>query len=138
MREVDINYLAVLTAAIIGMIIGAIWYSPMLFGKAWSKEMGWKPEEMKEKQKGAMKGYMMGFIGSLLMYYVLSHFIDFAKADTFSLGTQAGFWAWLGFIATISFGSMAWEGKSWKLWAINNGYQLVCLIIGGGILAVWA
>ena len=32
-----INYIAVLVSAVIGMAIGALWYSPLLFGKIWMK-----------------------------------------------------------------------------------------------------
>lgn len=50
MPEVNINYLAVLIAAIVSMIVGGLWYSPILFGKMWTKAMGWNEETMKEKK----------------------------------------------------------------------------------------
>jgi hypothetical protein len=34
-------------------------------------------------------------------------------------------------------GNVIWEGKSWKLWLINNGYNLVFLMISGIILTLW-
>jgi hypothetical protein len=35
MTQIDINYVAVFVAALASMIIGAAWYSPILFGKEW-------------------------------------------------------------------------------------------------------
>ena len=46
--EIPINYLAVLAAAVSNMVLGFLWYGP-LFGKTWSKLMGWgemTPEKM--------------------------------------------------------------------------------------------
>lgn len=37
-----------------------------------------------------------------------------------------------------SYGVVLWEGKSWKLWFLNNAYHLVVLTVMGVILALWA
>ncbi len=143
LSAVPINYLAVLGAAVAAMVIGFLWYGP-LFGKAWSKLMGWgdmTPEKMKEMQKKAMPGYFVSFIGSLVMAYVLAHALVFAStylnASGTSAGLMAGFWNWLGFIVPVTLGTMLWEGKSWKLWLINASYYLVLLLAMGAILASW-
>ena len=143
MYEVAVNYWAVLGAAISSMILGFIWYGP-LFGKQWADMMGFKfdsPEAMKEMKKKAMPGYIAGFIGALIMSFVLTHSIAFASAYTevegVSAGLMAGFWSWLGFIAPVSIGVVFWESKPWKLWFINAGYWLLLLLVMGVILAVW-
>ncbi len=40
-----VNYLAVLVAAIVGMVVGFIWYSPKVFGKMWMKLSGVNPKD---------------------------------------------------------------------------------------------
>lgn len=50
---------------------------------------------------------------------------------------QAGFWAWLGFVATIMLGMTLWEGKPFRLYLLNAGYQLLNLLVMGAILAAW-
>ena len=52
--EVEINWLAVLLAALANMVIGAVWYMPQLFGKEWQKIVGLKDKDMKA---GAPVGY---------------------------------------------------------------------------------
>jgi hypothetical protein len=52
-------------------------------------------------------------------------------------GLMCGFWNWLGFIAPVTLGTVLWEGKPWKLWALTNGYYLFSLLIMGVILAFW-
>ena len=39
-----LNLLAILVAAIATMIVGFLWYSPLLFAKPWMREMGCDPE----------------------------------------------------------------------------------------------
>lgn len=144
MVQVYINYLAVVVAAIANMILGFLWYGP-LFGKTWTQLMGWTPEQM-EAGKQAMKSqmwktYSIQFVGSLVMAYVLAHSLTFASAYLgvygISAGLMAGFWSWLGFVAPVTLGSVLWEGKSWKLWFLMNGYYVVALMVMGSILAVW-
>ena len=131
-------------AAIANMALGFAWYGPV-FGKQWVTMMGWSKEEMekgKEKmQKEGWKTYLLAFISSLLMAYVLHHSIVFASSYFLIYGLNAGlmsgFWSWLGFIVPVTLSTVLWEGRSWKLWALNSGYYLVALLIMGMILALW-
>ena len=134
---VDINYLAVLVAAIAAMAIGFLWYGP-LFGKEWKKLMGFTDKSMKEMKMTPMQAMIGGFITTLIMSYILAHFIDYAQSATFMDGAVAGTWIWLGFIATVQLGIVLWEGKPVKLYVINTLHYLVALIVMGGILAIWA
>ena len=141
MPVVPINYLAVFAAAVSSMILGFVWYGP-LFGKPWMALMGMTPQKMEEaKARGMGKSYATMFVGSLVMSFVLAHSLEFASTylhvSGVSAGLMAGFWSWLGFIAPVTLGSVLWEGKSWKLWFLNNGYYAVLLPLMGVILAVW-
>ncbi|MBS3080042.1 DUF1761 domain-containing protein [Candidatus Pacearchaeota archaeon] len=135
--EVSINYLAVLVAAIISMILGALWYSPLLFGNAWMKSAGLTKEFMEKHKKGMSWRYLFAFLGSLLMAYVLAHFVDYTGSTTFLLGMTNGFWIWLGFFVPVLLGSILWEGKKLVFYFINITYHFISLLIMGGILAVW-
>ncbi len=41
------------------------------------------------------------------------------------------------FVATVTLGSVLYEKRSFSLYALNNGYQLVSLVVMGAVLAVW-
>lgn len=136
--EVTINYLAVIVAAIASMVIGMAWYSPMLFGKQWMELIGISVKDMEAaKKKGMSKTYALAFVSSLVMAYVLAHFVDYAMASSLADGAMAGFWVWLGFVATVSLSSVLWDCKPWKLYFINVGYHLVQLVVMGEILTLW-
>lgn len=138
---VPINYLAVLASALLSMVVGSIWFGP-LFGKPWMKLMGFGKEGMKNmKPNDMMKLYGIQLIGSLFMAFVLAHSLIFAKTylgeTGVSAGLQTGFWNWAGFVAPVTLGSVLWEGKSWKLWLLNNGYYLFLLLCMGVLLSLW-
>lgn len=135
----NVNYLAVLIAAVINMAIGAFWYSPAGFGKQWSTLMGWTdPAKMADMKKGAGKSYAWMFVASLVMMYVLANIVRLSGAATVTDGAMAGFWVWLGFVATTQVGIILWDMKPAKLFAINTLYSLVTLVINGAVLAMWA
>ena len=52
--QFQVNYLAVLVSAIAMIVLGFIWYGP-LFGKIWTKEMGWTKADMEEAKKKARR-----------------------------------------------------------------------------------
>ena len=136
--NVDINYLAVLISAVVSMIIGSLWYSPLLFGNAWMKAGGMTVKDMdKAKKKGMGKLYFAMFIGALVTAYVLAHFVQYVGASGFFDGMEAGCWLWLGFIVPVLLGSVLWESKPIKYYLINVLYWLVNLTVVGGILAAW-
>lgn len=135
---VVVNNVAVLVAAIVAMVIGGIWHSPMVFGNLWMKLSGLTAKSMDAaKKKGMAKLYIYQFIAILVAAYVLAYFVKYAGAATASDGALVGFWAWLGFVATTTVGSTIWEGKSFKLWLLNNGHNLLTYAVMGAILAVW-
>ena len=136
--QASINYLAVLAAAVVSIILGFLWYGP-LFGKQWMQLMGITNKQMKEAgQKGMSKTYSIMVVSTLLTSYILAHFVDYMQASSMIDGIMLGFWIWLGFIATVQIGSVLWEQKPVKLYFINTLHTLVNLAVMGAILAVWA
>lgn len=140
---VDVNYLAVFGAGLLSIVIGSLWYGP-LFGDLWIKEMGWSKSEIekgKADKNSMMKSYGIQAAGSLLMAFVLSHALVFASTylgtSGVAVGVSTGFWNWLGFVVPVTLSSVLWEGKSWRLWFLNQGYNLITLCAMGVLLALW-
>ena len=135
--EPMINYVAVVVAAISQMVIGSFWYGPV-FGKTWMQLSGFTKKSMEEaKKKGMTQLYVFAFIGSLVMSFVLAHFVDYMEVTTVAGAARLAFWLWLGFIATVMLGSVLWEQKSWKLYAIGVVYQYLALFVMAIILTLW-
>ncbi len=115
-------------------MLGGLWYSPVLFGRAWMQEMSFTDESLKAKGN---VGLIMGvsFLLELVMAFNLSAFIG-AKASV-GFGAFAGAAAGFGWVA-LSFGvTFLFERKSLRLFFINAGYHGVAFTLMGAILGVW-
>jgi hypothetical protein len=135
--DFQINYPAIVAAAVINMVIGTLWFGP-LFGKAWMKMVGFTKEDMqKAKGAGMAKTYIAALAGALVMAYVLAHFVQVGGPATASTGAMIGFWAWLGFVATTVLGPVLWEKKSVNWYLLTVSYYLVILVVNGALLAAW-
>jgi len=135
-----VNLLAVLVAATSTMIVGFLWYSPILFAKPWMREMGYDPEDkarIKEMQKSAGPAYAGSFVASLISAFVLALFFHWLRVSGIHYGLITSFHVWLGFVATVQFTDALFQKKSMKLFAINTGFQLLCFLAMGAILASW-
>jgi uncharacterized protein DUF1761 len=136
----NLNLLAVLVAAISTMVVGFVWYSPILFAKPWMREMGYDPNDksrVQEMQKSAGPAYLGSFVASLVSAFVLALFLHQMRAQSLELGLLVGSHVWLGFVATVQLTGVLFMKQSMKLFAINTGYQLVCYLVMGAILGVW-
>lgn len=138
MEDISINYTAVLVAVIANFIFGFIWYTP-LFGKAWATEMGMDPDAKPSGGEMA-KGMIIMVIGNFFLAYVLAHNLavwDYAMGDgseQMMLAISSAFFTWLGFFLPVDLGTITWERKSFKLFAINTSYHLLTLVIVALIL----
>ena len=145
----EINYLAVLVAAIASMVLGFIWYGP-LFGKLWMdylKKQVPDPAEQEAMKKGMAGLYIQQFIASLILAYVFAHVLwafsiampvsDDVMSELFMAGAQGGFWMWVGFVLPIKWGDKLWGGKKFQVLSVELGYHLVTLMIMGIILSFW-
>ncbi len=135
-----INFWAVFVSAIATMVIGFLWYSPILFATPWMRLMGFDPNDktkLAEMRKGAGKIYGLSFVASLVSAVVLAKIIDIATVVTIPYGMKIGFAVWLGFVTTVQLTGALFGKQPTKLYLINTGYQLICYVVMGAILAVW-
>jgi hypothetical protein len=76
-------------------------------------------------------------VGDAILAFVLDHIIIWSNATGFGWGVVIGVIVWIGFFAATSLPQNLYEGRPFKLFAINSGYWLVGLVIVGGLLASW-
>lgn len=133
-----INFWPILVATIVSFGIGALWYSPILFGKEWMTLSKIKESDWDEaKAKGPWKAYVVQFIAIFVTYAILGFLVSATNAATATDGAFLGFLVWLGFVATDAAGALMWEKKPMKLVLINIVATLLTLVIGGAILGAW-
>ncbi len=132
----EINFWSVLVAAIVSFGIGALWYSPILFGKEWMSLMKISDSNMNDP-KDMWKSYLLHFIGTIISFCILAFIISMSRAVSASDGAFLGFIAWLGFAVPISISNLLWRRDPMKLVLIDTIHVLVGLVIGGAIIGAW-
>jgi Protein of unknown function (DUF1761) len=137
MFDVHVNFLAVFVAALATFALGALWYSPALFGKAWVRANGYTPEQLASLRKHAGRAYGVSFVCYLIMGTVLSTLFSFTGASGAARGATLGALIWLGFVLTVGLTGQVFSGRTRAAFAIDAAYQLAYLALMGVILGVW-
>lgn len=133
-ESMSFNYLAILTATVSTFMLGGLWYSPVLFGRAWMREMGFTEESLKAKgDVGRIMG--VSFVLELIMAFNLAAFIG-PKASL-GFGVFAGAAAGFGWVALALGVTYLFERKPLRLFLINAGYHGVAFTLMGAILGIW-
>lgn len=131
--DTQLNIWAVLVAALSTFLIGGLWYSPAVFGKAWMRENGFTEEGMKDSNM--VKIFGLSFF--LLVIAAVNLAMFMGPEDNPQMGALWGFLAGFGWVATFVGTHYLFERKSFKLFLINAGYSVVALTIMGVIIAAW-
>jgi hypothetical protein len=131
--QMEINYWAILVAALSMFMIGGLWYSPAVFGKAWMRENGFTEEDA--KKSNMVKTFSLAFFLALIASINLAMFMG--PEDKPEMGALWGFLAGFGWVATFLGTYYLFERRSMKLFLINAGYGIVALTVMGAILAAW-
>ncbi|HZY81425.1 MAG TPA: DUF1761 domain-containing protein [Cyclobacteriaceae bacterium] len=128
-----VNWLAVIVAALSTFLIGGLWYSPAVFGKAWMKENGFTEESM--RGGNMVKIFGLAFVLGLVSAINLAMFLS--QETNVAMGAFWGFLAGFGWVATFVGTHYLFERRSFKLFIINAGYSVVALTVMGVILVAW-
>jgi hypothetical protein len=129
----EINWLAALAAAVSSFVVGGLWYSPALFGKAWQREAGVTDEQIKTGNPARIYGSAL--VLSIIAAVVFAMFLG-PKPDV-GFATSAGFAAGLCWVAASLGINYLFERKSLALFLINGGYHTVQFTVIGLVLGLW-
>ena len=129
----EINYFAVAAGALATFVVGGLWYSPVLFGKAWQRETGLSDEQL--PRGNMLRIFGIAFVLSLVAAFVFALFLG--PRPSMPLGLGAGFSAGLCWVAS-SFGiNYLFARRSLRLFLIDGGYHTLQFTLIGVILALW-
>jgi hypothetical protein len=129
-----LNWFAVVAAALSTFLLGGLWYSRALFGRAWMTVNGLSEQDL--RQRNLPKIFGLAFVFSLLMSANLAMFLADAKTTT-AWGATAGLLAGFGWVALAITMIALFERKSWTYILINAGYMTTAFLLMGTILGAW-
>ncbi len=128
----QVKLLAVLLCGVASMLLGALWYSPLLFARRWQAGAGLSDEALASGNMALIYG--LAFLLSLIAAYVFGMFLgpDMPLAACVGAGAAAGI-CWVA----ASFGiSYLFERRSVAHWLINGGYHAIQFTLFGLILGL--
>ena len=135
--NVEVNWLAIVLAAVSTMVVGSTWYTPKVFGNTWIKLA---QVDMKAAKSRSWIPLTIAMLGALVTAYILAHFAFLAHSyfnNTFFVDTMSvAFWGWLGFTALRMLMHDAFEGRPTKLTIINVAHEFVTLMVMAAIIGV--
>lgn len=139
--SVEVNYLAVVLAALSSMVVGSLWYMPSTFGKAWMKMTGVTMDKNKGMTaKTAIWIYGSVFVASLVTAYVLAHVTFLAHRffgnSLLQDALSAAFWLWLGLTAARLYVHDTFEERRKKLTLLNAAHELVTVLVMAVIIGL--
>lgn len=135
MSASGVNYWAVLVGAAAYFLLGAVWYSKGLFGKAWMQGIGKTADQL----KAAFSPWKLvwTFIGSLLAAYGQARIMSWIPGAALPTGIMVGVLTGVCFIlAPMSINDMM-EGRPCRLTTVNILYHMFGFVLMGIIIGAW-
>ena len=129
----DVNWIAVALCAVSSLVLGGIWYSPILFHKVWNREAGRGENPEKPKHPGRVFG--VAFVFALIAAWVFAWALgpDPQLKDALLMGLAVG----AGFVGA-SFGiNYQFADRSFLMWAIDAGYHTAQFVLFALVLSLW-
>ena len=128
-----INIFAIIVIAVIYWILGALWYSKILFGNLWMKSIGKTEDELEMKASS--------FIGSAIISFMIPLFLAILLEliGTINLvnAILVALIIWIGFDVTIGLYDVLYLDKNIKTYLVDSLYHLAGFLIAGIILGLW-
>ncbi len=127
---VAVNYQAVLAATAVSMVLGWLWYSPMVAGNAWMHAMKMNPKDCKPSGMHFLGEAVTTFIRMWVLALVLMHFAPVSMAEGLMyVGT-----VWLGFTAATEFSGVIWGGFPINAFYLCSAGSLLRFLAGTAVL----
>jgi hypothetical protein len=133
----SVNWYLVGSGTLLGMMVGMLWYSPLLFCNPWLNAMGISKVDIAESGVSQSAAYTTSTFAHALLSFVTGVLVVNLKVHGFQNGMILGFILWLGFNFTSVIKYVFFETRPWALFLIDAGYDIACFTLTGGIFAQW-
>lgn len=133
-----INWLAVIVGSLIYFVMGALWYAPFLFGRAWQRSIGWDPAQKLPEMQPAT--YAVPALAYLVMAVATALLAAATGSDTLAEGIVLGLVLGIGFATMHTLVDATFDPNKpapWTWFAINASYHALGLLIVAVLVSIW-
>lgn len=129
-----VNIWGVILAAVSYLIVGALWYSPLLFGKQWIKLNEFTDEDFKTNKPMWMIT-LVSFLSAAVASFVISMILGPNSNAAFGAiigACIAFFWITMSKLPSVLF-----ENQPFGLFLIHAGFDIAAYMVMGAIVGYW-
>ena len=133
--DADVNYLAVVLAALAAQPLGAVWYAK-LFGEPWMRMRGLTRADA----EGGPLPYLATLAAALVTAYGLARLVDMVGADDVGECIAIAAFVWISFAGAVQATQITHSPKAQSkvaLFGIEGGYQLASFVVMGAIIGAF-
>ena len=129
----DLNWLAVVLAAVAFFAVAAVWYQPKVMGTRWMRAVGVDPA------RGSPSPWI--FVGTLVAYFLMATALAMIAqgigASSFGDGLVLGLVTGVVFVGAQAWVNATYENRSVDLVITNGGIGILGHVIMAVIVTVW-
>ncbi|MFN2418365.1 MAG: DUF1761 domain-containing protein [Candidatus Limnocylindria bacterium] len=134
----ELNWLAVIVGGLIYFALGALWYSPAVFGRPWQRAIGWDPERTPPEMNAAT--YAVPAIAYTVIAIAIALLARATGSNDVGTGLVLGLVVGIGISVMHTLGDAVFDPNRpapWTWFAITAGYHAVGQLIVGLVVSVW-
>lgn len=133
-----LNYAAALVAAVVGFVIGAVWFSPVLFLQGWLTELKFTVSTVQAAAPAEKARILLtAFVATAVYTTAVGVLVTAHGSANWLKGAELGAFVGIGLLGGAMALNDQFEKRSWKLWAINAGHEVVVCTVAGAIFGAW-
>jgi|HubBroStandDraft_3_1064219.scaffolds.fasta_scaffold451504_1 hypothetical protein len=133
----SLNYLHVFVVTVVGFLFGWLWYSPVMFNKAWVTEMQNSSQALANLKGKMGQATAVAFLFTLLSTFGLAVLLDAHGTVGAVKGAELGAFVGAVLVGGRMLNSSVWENRSARLLRINLGHEIVLFALQGALLGCW-
>jgi Protein of unknown function (DUF1761) len=122
-----INLLAIVSSTLALFILGIIWYG-FLFQKSWNAAHGWTKDQLQAIAHRSPLIMSLSIGANFILSAILDLLLSFGHITEISTVLLLSAGLWLAFPASIYAVLYAISGKPFKLFLIDAGESLLCIV----------
>ncbi len=134
MMEFALHWPPLVAAAMLRILLGLLWFSPLMFGRLWALHNHCTQREMRDRLTRVLP---VELIASLAIAFVLQQVLNLAGAIEWVMGLVVGLLMGLGYLAAATPNQVLYARRALTPWLIDAGYGVVSSCAMGVLLACW-
>jgi uncharacterized protein DUF1761 len=134
----QLNLLAVILGAVIYFALGAVWFTPVLFGRQWQRSIGWAASQRPPQMKPS--AYALPGVAYLVAAIATAMLAAATASDTLGEGIMLGVVVGLGYAVTLTAVEAVFDPNKpqpWTWFAISASYHFIGLLLVAVLVSIW-